>query len=129
MSNIYQSHKNTLETRLQVFMFAKLLTHSSAAYTPTLTQKSQQQLLAFLAGKLGIMKFFPENPNHHVQNQLPFVYKNKMIQKSPVKVNIISKNHRKKIREECNRNWKKNEIKSRIPQKRFMNIFKRRGKK
>ena len=129
MSNIYQSHKNSLESRLQISMFAKLLTHTSAAYTPTLTQKSQQQLLAFLAGKLRVMKFFPENPNHRVKKQFSLVYGNKMIQKSPVEVNITSKNNRKKIREESKSNWKKKENKSRIPQKRFTNIFKRRRKK
>ena len=38
---------------------AKLLTHSSAAYSPTLTQVSQSRLLSQIAGKFREISFFP----------------------------------------------------------------------
>ena len=58
MRNIYQTHEDRLQTGLRVFLFAKLLTHSSAAYSPTLKQCSQQRLLSIIAGKLRPAQFF-----------------------------------------------------------------------
>jgi len=50
MSNVYQSHRGRLQIGFRIFELAKLLTYSSAAYSPTLTQISHQRLLSILAG-------------------------------------------------------------------------------
>lgn len=44
--NIYQSHKGRLQSAFRIFEITKLLTHSSAAYSPRLTQLRQQRLPA-----------------------------------------------------------------------------------
>ena len=62
MRNIYQIHEDRLLTGLSIFLFCKLLTHSSAAYSPTLTQNSQQRLLYIIAGKLRTSNFFYYHP-------------------------------------------------------------------
>ena len=46
--NIYQSHRGRLQNGLRIFELAKLLTHSSAAYSPTLVQTT----VFMMAGKL-----------------------------------------------------------------------------
>ena len=61
MSNIYQSHRGRLQIGLRVFELAKLLTHSSAAYSPTLIQTSQQRLLSILSGKMRQTSFLTSN--------------------------------------------------------------------
>ena len=58
MGNIYQMHIDRLQIGLRIFVFGKLLSHCSAAYYPTLCQKTQQRLLSVMAGKLRSMKFF-----------------------------------------------------------------------
>ena len=61
MSNIYQSHRGRLQIGLRVFELAKLLTHSSAAYSLTLIQTSQQRLLSILSGKMRQTSFLTSN--------------------------------------------------------------------
>ena len=58
MRNIYTAHKDRLQCGLRIFLLAKLLTHSSACYSPTLTQTSQSRLLSILAGNLRKCGFF-----------------------------------------------------------------------
>ena len=58
----YIRHKDRLIIGLRIFSFAKLLTHSSATYSPTMIQQTQQRLLFTIAGKLRSSKFFP---SHH----------------------------------------------------------------
>ena len=57
--NIIKAHFGRINTGLKTFVLAKLLTHSSAAYSPTLTQVSQSRLLSQIAGKIRKMSFFP----------------------------------------------------------------------
>ena len=52
MRNIFQIHSDRLQRGFRIFELSKLLTHSSAAYSPTITQTSQQKLLFLLASKL-----------------------------------------------------------------------------
>ena len=52
MRNIFQIHSDRLQRGFRIFELSKLLTHSSAAYSPTTTQTSQQKLLFLLASKL-----------------------------------------------------------------------------
>ena len=58
--NIYQSHKGRLQNGFCIFEFAKLLTHASAAYSPTITQLRQRKLLLLIAGRLRQDGFFPD---------------------------------------------------------------------
>ena len=52
MRNIFQIHRDRLQRGFRIFELSKLLTHSSAAYSPTITQTSQQKLLFLIASKL-----------------------------------------------------------------------------
>ena len=56
--NIYQTHKGRLQDVFRIFEMAKLLTHSSAAYSPTLTQFGQQKLLSLIARPIRHNRFF-----------------------------------------------------------------------
>ena len=58
--NIVQSHEGRLQTAIRIFSFAKILTHSSASYSPTLSQCTQSRLLYNIAGKLRRDGFFPK---------------------------------------------------------------------
>ena len=51
MRNIFQIHRDRLQRGFRIFELSKLLTHSSAAYSPTITQLSQQRLLFTIASK------------------------------------------------------------------------------
>ena len=53
------AHIGRVKTGLAVFALAKLLTHSSANFTPTLTQVTQQRLLSQIAGQMRKVNFFP----------------------------------------------------------------------
>ena len=57
--NIMKAHIGRINTGLKIFVLTKLLTHSSAAYSPTLTQVSQSRLLSQIAGKFREISFFP----------------------------------------------------------------------
>ena len=59
MRNIRMSHRTRLLTCIRVFVFLKLITHSSAAYSPTLIQNSQSRLIHSIAGKIQHNGFFP----------------------------------------------------------------------
>ena len=71
--NFYQSHKGRLQNGFRIFEFVKLLTHASAAYSPTLTQRRQCNLLSLISGRMRQIRFFPSLiTNLHIfQNQLP----------------------------------------------------------
>ena len=57
--NMYQSHKGRLQNGFRIFKLSKLLTHASAAYSPTLTQARQCNLLSLIAGRMRQFSFFP----------------------------------------------------------------------
>ena len=56
--NIYQSHRRRLLNGFRIFVMVKLLTHSSAAYSPTLTQTRQRRLLSLIASKISQGRFY-----------------------------------------------------------------------
>ena len=58
--NIYQCHRSRLQNGFRIFELAKLLTHASAAYSPTLTQFRQRKLLSLICGRLRPERFFPD---------------------------------------------------------------------
>ena len=60
--NIYQTHKGRLQDVFRIFEMAKLLIHSSAAYSPTLTQFGQQKLLSLIARPIRHNRFFTLYP-------------------------------------------------------------------
>ena len=53
------AHVDRMNNGNSLFLMAKLLTHSSASYSPTLTQTSQRRLLCRIAGQIRVMNFFP----------------------------------------------------------------------
>ena len=57
--NIMMAHVDRMNNGISLFVMAKLLTHSSASYSPTLTQTSQRRLLCRIAGQIRVMNCFP----------------------------------------------------------------------
>ena len=49
---VVQQHLESIESVLFSFSFAKLLAHHAAAYCPTVSQRSQSQLLALMLGQM-----------------------------------------------------------------------------
>ena len=127
MRNIYQIHEDRLQIGLRVFLFSKLLTHSSAAYTPTLTQFSQQKLLYIIAGKLRYNNFLPV-PSDITPHTSPIDLSRNQLQRAFVNEDASFSMIRHIERERCNRNWKKTVKKNRISHDNNTNIFKRRRK-
>ena len=64
--NLYQAHIPRLQNGLRIFELTKLLTHASAAYSPTLCQSSQQRLLKIIASNIRETGFFPPLLNHTI---------------------------------------------------------------
>ena len=131
MGNIYQTHKERLLIGLRIFSFAKLLTHSSAAYTPTLTQQTQQRLLFTIAGKLRSSKFFPSHRSFSFIkcNGLPLGPKRTSLHIAPVQENLSSSQKRRKIREVSNLSWKKEEKRLKTHLVTGTDVFKKRRNK
>ena len=59
MRNIRMSHTTRLLICIRIFVFLKMITHSSAAYHPTLVQTSQSRLIHSIAGEIQHNGFFP----------------------------------------------------------------------
>ena len=131
MGNIYQTHKDRLLTGLRIFSFAKLLTHSSAAYTPTLTQQTQQRLLFTIAGKMRSSTFFPSpHSDSFIKcDSLPSGPKRTSLQIARVQENLSSSQKRRKIKEVSNLSWKKEEKKLKTHFVTGTNVFKKRRNK
>ena len=129
MRNIYQCHVDRLKTGFRLFLFTKLITHSSAAYSPTLQQKSQQRLLSIIAGKLRSSSTFLQIPTIPIQNVLATHITRKRLHETSVKVHASSTNARKLKKKNNSLCWEKNDIKMRNSQGTDTNIFKRRRTK
>ena len=106
MRNIYQIHEDRLQIGLRIFLFCKLLTHSSAAYNPTLTQFSQQKLLYIIAGKLRCNNFFPLSSDITTHTS-PIDLSRNQLQRAFVNEDTSFSFLRNTERERCDRNWKK----------------------
>ena len=65
--NIRMSHTTRFLICIQIFVFLKLITHSSAAYYPTLVQTTQARLIHLIAGDIQHNGFFPQ-PIRSVQS-------------------------------------------------------------
>ena len=131
MGNIYQIHKERLLIGLRIFSFAKLLTHSSAAYTPTLTQQTQQRLLFTIAGKMRSSNFFssPNSLSFTKCDSFSSGPKRTSLQIDRVNENLSSPQKRRKIKEISNLSWKKEEKKFKTNFVTGTNVFKKRRNK
>ena len=121
-----QSHEGRLQTAFRIFNFAKMLTHSSAAYSPTLTQSTQSRLLYCIAGKLRRDGFFKKN-SQIINISLPL--NRKGLHSSVVPINLSSvesrlhQNNMQKVK------WGKRKIKHSDNRISYTNVFKRPRKK
>ena len=122
-TNIRMAHLGRLKTGLAVFGLAKLLTHSSANFSPTLTQVTQQRLLSQIAGQMRKIKFFPPPLND-------FTHKKSLrchtLHTPQVPVCNDRTAKRKDQRRKNDEMWVKAEIKSKTTHPNETNVFKRR---
>ena len=119
--NIYTSHAGRLQSGFRIFLFAKLLTHSSAAYSPTLTQKSQSRLLSIIAGQIRQTRFFSTN----LETSVNLPQTRKTLHAPVLPINNVSRETRFNKRKSQDLMWKKSDIR---PSKRSpsqTNIFRR----
>ena len=125
MQNIYQSHRGRLQNGFRIFELAKLLTHSSAAYSPTLVQTSQQRLLFVIAGNLRNIRFF-SSPTTHLGclPKLPSLGRD-TLQTASIGYDISSVLLRKKRKHANKLNWVKRKKTNLIGHSSNTNIFKR----
>ena len=105
--NIYQTHKGRLLDVFRIFVMAKLLTHSSAAYSPTLTQFGQQKLLSLIAGRIRHNRFFPPVQSVHAIFLIPTNRALGTLQTHCVIEMPSSNLSRKNNRDENKQNWDK----------------------
>ena len=128
MRNIYQSHEDRLQLGLRIFIFTKLLTHSSAAYSPTLRQIRQHRLLSVLAGKLRTAHFFIQPEENISQGTSPLAEGRALIRLPNTSVDERTSSVRQSSRENRSDNWKKMTRTNREPRFSTTDVFKRRRK-
>ena len=123
MRNIRMAHEDRLRNGLSIFMFAKLLTHSSAAYFPTLCQTSQSRLLFILSVKLPTYGIFP-TPNIAVNSiSSPINSRDHLHVNVPTNAGTaITRASKRKLE---NVMWKKRQIPLRPSVRSYTDIFRR----
>ena len=126
--NIYQAHIPRLQNGLRIFELTKLLTHASAAYSPTLCQSSQQRLLNVIASDIRETGFFPPLLNHLMPPTATSNLKRNDLQTALVQPSATSVLRRKQIRLENKRNWTKKDKQLKQGTPSSTNVFKRRRK-
>ena len=124
MRNIILSHKGRFENGIRIFLLFKLLTHSSAAYYPTLSQSTQSRLLFIIAGKIRHAGFFSP-PNNPLIPQDSSTSTRKDLHKSSVFIDdtITAMRIDKHTQESIM--WKKRKVKPHLHFPNKTNIFKR----
>ena len=127
--NIYQSHEYRLRNTFRIFELTKLLTHSSAAYFPTLMQTRQQKLIAHIAGHIRNVSFFPPVLANPPASLLSLPLHRRSLKMCHTKNNITISLERKKKRQNNKRNWRKKKKASRRGKASSTDIFKRPRKK
>ena len=123
--NIYQCHRGRLQTAFRIFELAKLLTHSSAAYSPTLIQTSQRRLLSLIAGKLRDEGFFPAPPLYQRGSSVQPCLARDSLQTVLVATDNSSALSRKCKSQANKLNWQKQKKPKRCKEGSTTNIFKR----
>ena len=125
MRNIRMSHVTRLKICIRTFVFSKLITHSSACYSPTLIQNSQKRLLNLIAGDIRHNGFFhgqisPPDIKYQININNP---------RLPVNTNVADK--RLKKRKIQRRMWSNEKKIPRVASRQHTNIFKqpRSGKR
>ena len=124
LRNIIMSHKDRLQNGYRIFILAKLLTHSSASYFPTLTQTSQSRLLSIMASKLRVHGFFPTPINHDLSTPLLTETRNDLhIHAVPYNTSsTITRVDKHKLQKVM---WKKRKTTARIRIDKNTDVFKR----
>ena len=124
--NIYQAHVGRLRCSFRIFEFAKLMTHSSAAYYPTLIQTRQRRLLCIIASRLRTSPFFPscspQLENRPVQIELCRAD----LHKPESQIDSVSGKLRKQEEKENQIMWKKEKRKRLTKKRNTTDVFKRR---
>ena len=125
MSNIYMSHRDRYESSLRIFLLAKLLTHSSASYSPTLVQYTQSRLLSIIAGYMRDTHFFPHTPAPGVNVSItPPTHRRELNRPIlPYNVPVAVARRNKRILE--NKIWIKRDIVGRERQTSTTDVFRR----
>ena len=131
MRNIFQIHRDRPQRGFRIFELSKLLTHSSAAYSPTITQTSQQKLLFLIASKLRTAGIFSSYYTRLGQTT------GQSLSKSSGNLDVVyynnsnsSLNITRKLNLQLNkRNWENRRKRERINRPTPTNIFKRPRKK
>ena len=121
--NIMMAHVDRIHNGISLFVMAKLLTHSSASYSPTLTQASQRRLLCRLAGQIRVMNFFP-TPSETID--LSDTRRSGILRKPRVRQSTEASAMRREKRKTENNQWKKRNHVIRSKRLNETNIFKRR---
>ena len=119
--NIYTSHAGRLQSGFRIFLFAKLLTHSSAAYSPTLTQKSQSRLLSIIAGQIRQTRFFSTN----LETSVNLPQTRKTLHAPVLPINKFTRETRFNKRKSQDLMWKKSDIRPSNRSPSQTNIFRR----
>ena len=122
MRNVRMSHITRLYIYIRVFVFCKLVTHSSACYSPTLIQTTQSRLIHLIASEIrynGLFQAPIHNPSTHKINGLAGLNKPHIIF-SP---GIAEKRLKKRDLER--KMWSKKKKVTRVKHSHKTNIFKR----
>ena len=124
--NIYQAHLGRLQCSCRIFEMAKLLTHSSAAYTPTLIQTRQRRLLCSIAGRLRKYPFFPSGMLQLEGSPQRINSRREDLLIAEKKGNSLTGMVRKQERRENRAMWKKEKRKGSTGEENTTDVFKRR---
>ena len=127
--NFYQTHKDRLLNGFRIFELAKLLTHASAAYSPTLTQFRQRKLLVLIAGRLRQDGFFREVLPTVGKTFISSALEKDSLQSACVQTNKSSTLARKKKRRIDKQKWDYCEKKPSCRKTSNTDIFRRARKK
>ena len=122
MRNIRMSHFTRFYICTRIFVFMKLLVHSSACYSPTLIQTSQSRLIHTIASEIRHKGLFPE-PRRSAHKGNTNLCGN--IHKAPIKLvqHVAIKRSLKRKSQKIL--WAKENTIARVPQQHSTNIFKR----
>ena len=122
----YQTHIGRLRCSFRIFEMAKLMTHSSAAYSPTLTQTRQRRLLCGIAGRLKKHMFFPMGTTPLQGTTLLAVPHRKDLHTAVLREPLVAKMLRKKKNQDNRVMWEKEKREGSSRGENTTDVFKRR---
>ena len=122
MRNIRMSHITRLSICIRIFVFTKLVAHSSACYSPTLIQTTQSRLIHLIASEIRRIGLFQtpisNSPSHQI-NDSAVMHKPHVI----LNPRVAEKRSKKRILEKIM--WSKTKKITRVKHLQNTNIFKR----